>query len=86
MALEDASSVSAYMTTTECLIVDKPEEKKDAGMGGGMGNPQMGGMGSEQMGGGGMGGRGRKGRKKIIKGRNRKGRGGIIISILVQLE
>lgn len=39
VALEDASSVSSYMTTTECMIVDKVEDKPRGG------NPAMGGMG-----------------------------------------
>jgi chaperonin GroEL len=49
-ALQDASSVAALITTTECVIVDAKEDKPAApsGMGGGMGG--MGGMG------GGMGG------------------------------
>ena len=42
VALEDASSVSGLMSTTECMIVDKKEEKPAGGMGGGMGG--MGGM------------------------------------------
>jgi len=43
VALEDAASVSSYMTTTECMIVDKKEEKPVAPSGmGGMGG--MGGM------------------------------------------
>merc|ERR1719456_632433 len=42
-ALSDAASVASLMTTTEALIAEIPEEKKDAGgMGGGMGG--MGGM------------------------------------------
>ena len=45
-ALVDASSVAGLMTTTECIVVEMPEEKDDrpaGGMGGGMGG--MGGMG-----------------------------------------
>ena len=44
-ALQNAASIAALMITTEALIADKPEEKKDmpgGGMGGGMGG--MGGM------------------------------------------
>eukprot|EP00238_Polyblepharides_amylifera_P003787 CAMPEP_0196584178 /NCGR_PEP_ID=MMETSP1081-20130531/46037_1 /TAXON_ID=36882 /ORGANISM="Pyramimonas amylifera, Strain CCMP720" /LENGTH=578 /DNA_ID=CAMNT_0041905301 /DNA_START=115 /DNA_END=1851 /DNA_ORIENTATION=+ len=42
-ALVDAASVASLMTTTECIIVDQPEEKAE-GMGGGMGGgmPPMG--------------------------------------------
>ena len=47
-ALTDASGVASLMTTTEALIVDLPEDKKEGPPGGGMGG--MGGMG------GGMGG------------------------------
>ncbi len=43
-ALQNAGSIAALMLTTEALVADIPEEKKDAGMGGGHG------------GGGGMGG------------------------------
>ena len=50
-ALTDASGVASLMTTTEAMIVDLPEEKKEGGMGGG----GMGGMGGM---GGGMGGMG----------------------------
>jgi len=43
-ALQNASSVSGLMLTTEVMITDIPEEKKDAGMGGGH-DHGMGGMG-----------------------------------------
>merc|ERR1719160_1575399 len=43
-ALADAASVASLMTTTEALIAELPEEKKDAGAGG-MGMGGMGGMG-----------------------------------------
>ena len=38
-ALEDAASVASLMTTTEAMVVMKPEDKGDVtgGMGGGMG-------------------------------------------------
>ena len=42
VALEDASSVSGLMSTTECMIVDKKEDKPPANPMGGMGG--MGGM------------------------------------------
>lgn len=42
VALEDAASVSAYMTTTEVVIVDKKEDKPAGNPMGGMGG--MGGM------------------------------------------
>ena len=45
-ALVDAASVSSLMMTSECVIVDAPEEKP-------AGAPDMGGMGGM---GGGMGG------------------------------
>ncbi len=35
-ALQNAASIAALFLTTECVIVDKPEEKAAAGMGGGM--------------------------------------------------
>ncbi len=38
-ALQNAASVSSLMITTECMVGEHPEEKKDAGM------PDMGGMG-----------------------------------------
>ncbi|MCC6272103.1 MAG: chaperonin GroEL, partial [Deltaproteobacteria bacterium] len=43
-ALQNAASIAALMITTEALIADKPEEKKEipGGHGGGMGG--MGGM------------------------------------------
>ena len=41
VALENAASIAGMFLTTECLIVDKPEEKSAAPMGGGNG---MGGM------------------------------------------
>ena len=34
-ALQNAASIAALFLTTECVIVDKPEEKSSAGMGGG---------------------------------------------------
>jgi len=40
VALENAASIDAMVLTTECILVEKPEEKKDAGMP----NPGMGGM------------------------------------------
>jgi chaperonin GroEL len=40
VALENAASIAAMVLTTECILVEKPEEKKDAGMP----NPGMGGM------------------------------------------
>ncbi|MDX9979859.1 MAG: chaperonin GroEL, partial [Lentisphaeria bacterium] len=40
-ALQNAASVSGLLLTTECMITELPEEKKDAPMGGG----DMGGMG-----------------------------------------
>ncbi|HIM50667.1 MAG TPA: molecular chaperone GroEL, partial [Acidobacteria bacterium] len=46
-ALQNASSIAGLLLTTEALVSEIPEEKKDAGMPGGGG---MGGMG------GGMGG------------------------------
>jgi len=42
-ALQNAASVSALMLTTEVMVTDIPEEKKDAGMGGH--DHRMGGMG-----------------------------------------
>ncbi|MGB4057820.1 MAG: chaperonin GroEL [Alphaproteobacteria bacterium] len=45
VALQDAASVAGLLITTECMITDAPEDKKDSsggGMGGGMGG--MGGM------------------------------------------
>jgi len=44
-ALVDASGVASLLTTSECCVVDAPEEEKagPSGMGGGMGG--MGGMG-----------------------------------------
>ena len=41
VALENAASIAGMFLTTECLIVDKPEEKPAMPMGGGAG---MGGM------------------------------------------
>jgi chaperonin GroEL len=35
-ALQNAASIAALFLTTECVIVDKPEEKSSAPMGGGM--------------------------------------------------
>ena len=43
-ALQDASSVSSLLITTEAMVADKPEPKGAAGGGGG-GMPDMGGMG-----------------------------------------
>jgi chaperonin GroEL len=43
-ALQNASSVSALLLTTEAMIAEKPEKKKAGGAGGG-GMPDMGGMG-----------------------------------------
>ena len=40
VALENAASIAGMFLTTECLIVDKPEEKPAMPMG----NPGMGGM------------------------------------------
>jgi len=48
LALQNAASVAGLMLTTEALVAEKPDEKKDMPMPGG------GGMGG--MGGGGMGG------------------------------
>jgi chaperonin GroEL len=42
-ALQNAASIAALFLTTECVIVDKPEEKNGGGHGGGM--EGMGGMG-----------------------------------------
>ncbi|HEY9124864.1 MAG TPA: chaperonin GroEL, partial [Bacteroidales bacterium] len=44
VALENASSIAGMILTTDCLIVEKPEDKKDAGMGGAPGMGGMGGM------------------------------------------
>jgi chaperonin GroEL len=44
-ALVDASSVAGLMTTTECVVVELPEEKPAASMGGGGMGGGMGGMG-----------------------------------------
>ena len=41
-ALQDASSVAGLLITTEAMVAEKPEPKKDAGAGAGM--PDMGGM------------------------------------------
>ncbi|CAK0866814.1 unnamed protein product, partial [Prorocentrum cordatum] len=43
-ALADAASVASLMTTTEALIAEVPEKKKEAGGGGGGGMGGMGGM------------------------------------------
>ncbi len=48
-ALENAASISSTILTTEALITDMPEEKRDM-------PPMPGGMGGGGMGGGGMGG------------------------------
>jgi chaperonin GroEL len=40
VALENAASIAGMILTTDCLLAEKPEEKKDAGMP----NPGMGGM------------------------------------------
>ncbi len=42
IALQNASSISSLMLTTECMIAEKPREEKPMGMPGGMGG--MGGM------------------------------------------
>jgi chaperonin GroEL len=42
-ALQNASSIASLMLTTEALICEIPEEKKEAAQGGGA--PGMGGMG-----------------------------------------
>ena len=47
-ALQNAASISALMLTTEALVTDKPEEKKESMPGGGM--PDMSGMGGMGMG------------------------------------
>jgi chaperonin GroEL len=44
VALENASSIAGMILTTDCLVVEKPEDKKDAGMGGAPGMGGMGGM------------------------------------------
>ncbi len=47
-ALQDAASVAGLLVTTEAMVAEKPEEKKDMPMppGGGMGGMgDMGGMG-----------------------------------------
>ncbi|MCA9671309.1 MAG: chaperonin GroEL, partial [Myxococcales bacterium] len=44
-ALQNAASVAGLMITTEALVAEKPEEKKDAPMAGGGGMGGMGGMG-----------------------------------------
>ncbi len=44
-ALQNAGSVAALMLTTEAMIAEKPEDKKDMAMPGGGGAPGMGGMG-----------------------------------------
>ena len=46
-ALQNAASIGGMILTTECLVTDKPEEKKDMPAmppmgGGGMGMPGMG--------------------------------------------
>ena len=43
-ALQNAASIAGMVLTTECLIADKPEEKKEQPMPGG-GMPGGGGMG-----------------------------------------
>ena len=43
-AVQNAASVAGLMLTTECVISDKPEEKRGGGMGGGMPGGGMGGM------------------------------------------
>jgi chaperonin GroEL len=40
VALENAASIAGMILTTDCLLAEKPEDKKDAGMP----NPGMGGM------------------------------------------
>ncbi|MDQ0289927.1 chaperonin GroEL [Oligosphaera ethanolica] len=44
-ALQNAASVAGLLLTTECMICDQPEEKKDMPAGGGGGMDGMGGMG-----------------------------------------
>ncbi|MEQ8834368.1 MAG: TCP-1/cpn60 chaperonin family protein, partial [Miltoncostaeaceae bacterium] len=48
-ALQNAASIAKNIITTECVVVDKPEEEAPAGPSGPMMSPNMGGMG---MGGG----------------------------------
>jgi len=43
-ALTNAGSIAALMLTTEALVADIPEEKKNAPMGGGHGGGGMDGM------------------------------------------
>ncbi len=45
IALQNAASISSLMITTECSVVDKPEDKTAPMMPGGGGAPDMGGMG-----------------------------------------
>jgi len=45
IALQNASSISSLMLTTECMIADKPKEEKGGGMPAMGGMPGMGGMG-----------------------------------------
>jgi chaperonin GroEL len=43
-ALQNASSIASLLLTTEALVCDIPEEKKEAPHGGGPGGGGMGGM------------------------------------------
>ena len=43
-ALQNAASIGGMILTTECLITDKPEEKKEGGMGMPQGGMPPGGM------------------------------------------
>ena len=43
-ALQNAASIAALMLTTEALVAELPEDKKEAPMGGGHGGGGMGGM------------------------------------------
>ena len=47
IALQNASSISSLMLTTECMVAEKPREEKGGGMPAGMGG--MGGMGGMDM-------------------------------------
>ena len=44
IAVENAASIASMLLTTECVIVDEPEENKDGGMPAGMGGGMGGGM------------------------------------------
>ena len=43
-ALQNAGSIASLMLTTEALVAELPEDKKEAPMGGGHGGGGMGGM------------------------------------------